>query len=176
MTVAALAAALTLAWAVRGQRIRIATIAIVLTAAAMALAYYAGPLRANFLVFKANLPSPATGVAVAIAAGLVAVGTARLRSKIGDRLARHLPLVLGVGLVLLAGFALFFRHRAGLLAEHDAASLRIYRDAYVYWPALIAALAGCVMVTRREFWRDPAFFIVFAAFAAFLFYKIRVVP
>jgi hypothetical protein len=32
------------------------------------------------------------------------------------------------------------------------------------------------MVTRREFWRDPAFFVVFAVFAVFFFYKIRVVP
>jgi hypothetical protein len=35
--------------------------------------------------------------------------------------------------------------------------MRTYRDAYVLWPALIAALVGYAMVIRREFWRDRAF-------------------
>ena len=36
--------------------------------------------------------------------------------------------------------------------------------------------SGVDPVTRREFWRDPAFFLVFAGFSIFFFYKIRVAP
>ena len=63
-----------------------------------------------------------------------------------------------------------------MLAPWDAFALRTFRDAYFVWPALIAALAGYAMVARREFWRDPAFFLVFAGFSFFFFYKIHVVP
>jgi len=176
MAIAAMAAALALAWAVRGQRIRLSTVVPVTIAAAAGLAYYVWPMRAYFYVYKANLPSIGMGIAAIVAAAGVTLIVRRLRPRIGDTLARYLPLALGIALVLLAAYALFLRQPAGKLAEHDAAALRTFRDAYVYWPALLAALAGCIMVTRREFWRDPAFFVVFAAFSVFFFYKIRVVP
>jgi len=176
MAIAAMAAALAMAWAVRRQRIRLATIVPVVIATAAGLAYYVWPMRAYFFVYKVNLPSPALGGAAVIAGLGITILAARFRSAIGKTLARDLPWALGVALVVLAAYALFLRQPAGKLAAHDAASLRTFRDAYVYWPALIAALAGCVMVTRREFWRDPAFFVVFAAFSVFFFYKIRVVP
>ena len=63
-----------------------------------------------------------------------------------------------------------------MLTAWDAYSLRTFRDSYVLWPALVAAIAGYALAARRAFWRDPAFFLVFAAFALFFFYKIRIVP
>jgi hypothetical protein len=158
MAVTAMAAALAMAWAVRGQRIRLSTAVPVVVAAIAGLAYYAGPLRAYFFVYKVNLPSLGAGIAAVVAGLALTLLVRRLRPKFGDLLAKYLPLALGIALVLLAAYALFLRQPAGKLAEYDAAALRTFREAYVYWPALIAALAGCVMVTRREFWRDPGFF------------------
>jgi hypothetical protein len=76
----------------------------------------------------------------------------------------------------LAVYALFFREPAGKLTDYDAYALRTYRDAYVFWPALLAGLAGYAMVIRRQFWRDPAFFLIAAAYGFFFFYKIHVKP
>lgn len=176
MAVTAMAAALAMAWAIRGQRIRLSTAVPVVIAAIAGLAYYIGPLRAYFFVYKVNLPSIGVGIAAVVTGVALTLLVRRLRPQFGDILAKYLPLGLGIALVLLGAYALFLRQPAGKLADYDAAALRTFRDAYVYWPALIAAIAGCVMVTRREFWRDPAFFVVFAAFSVFFFYKIRVVP
>jgi len=176
MAIAAMAAALAMAWAVQKQRIHLSTVALVLCATTAGLAYYMWPMRMNFFVYKVNLPSPAVGIALIVITLAITIVVGRLRPAIGEPLAKYLPLALGVALILLAAYALFLRQPAGKLAEYDAAALRTFRDAYIYWPALILALAGCVMVTRREFWRDPAFFVVFAVFAVFLFYKIRVWP
>ena len=41
---------------------------------------------------------------------------------------------------------------------------------------MIAGLAGYAMAIRRDFWRDPAFFLIAAAYSLFFFYKIRVAP
>src|SRR5204863_85484 len=79
-----------------------------------------------------------------------------------------LPLTMAAVLLAMAVYALFLRQPGGKLTDWDAYALRTYRDAYVYWPALVAALAGYVMVARREFWREPVFFFVVAGFAAFL--------
>ncbi|HEX5070584.1 MAG TPA: hypothetical protein VFV78_10265 [Vicinamibacterales bacterium] len=176
MALAAIAAARLLAWAVRRQTTRWSVILPVAVAGAIGLAYYIGPMRAYYYVYKANLPGlPIAAGAIALGGGLIAL-LRSLQPRYGDFLTRWLPIALGVVLVLAAAYGLFLRQPGGKLAEYDAASLRIFRDAYVHWPALIAGLAGCVMVTRREFWRDPAFFLVLAAFAAFFFYKIRVDP
>lgn len=176
MAVTAMGAALLLAWALLGQRIRVATAVSVIVAGALGVVYYAGPMRAYYFVYKANLPGLVVGLG-GIAVGLAAIIVVRrLPADTKAQLAKWLPLGIGVSLVLLAAYALFLRQAGGKLTEWDAASLRTFRDAYVYWPALLAGLAGCVMVVRREFWRDPAFFAVLAVFAVFFFYKIRVDP
>jgi hypothetical protein len=64
----------------------------------------------------------------------------------------------------------------GKLAKEDADSLRTFVDIYLWWPMLVAALAGVVLIARRDFWKDPAFVLTFAAFSIFLFYKLRIVP
>src|SRR5262249_36782295 len=42
-------------------------------------------------------------------------------------------------------------------------------------PAFLAALLGLVL-TKRAFWRDPAFFLTFGVVCLFTFYKTRIVP
>jgi hypothetical protein len=71
---------------------------------------------------------------------------------------------------------LFARHPIDKLAEYDAYALRIVRDAYLHWPALLLALAGVVLVARPLFWRDPALLAVFFGYSVFFLYKIRIVP
>jgi hypothetical protein len=61
------------------------------------------------------------------------------------------------------------------LAAHDAYAFRTFVDFYLFWPALLLALAGLVLVARRDFWRDPAFVIIFSSFMFVFFYKIRVI-
>jgi hypothetical protein len=50
----------------------------------------------------------------------------------------------------------------------------MFVDFYLLWPALIAALLGFVLAVRRDFWRNPAFVIVFVAFSCYFFYKVRI--
>src|SRR4030095_16854922 len=46
---------------------------------------------------------------------------------------------------------------------------------YLTPAAFVAALLGLV-VTKRDFWRDPAFFLTFGVVSLFIFYKTRIVP
>lgn len=147
-----------------------------LGACAAALAYYAGPMKAYFEIYRLNLPSPPLMAGALIAAGALTLALGRIRSRIADPLRSHLPTVVAVGLLALAAYALFARHPVGRLAEYDAYALRIVRDAYLYWPALLLAFAGIIIVARPLFWRDPALLAVVFSFSFFFFYKIRIAP
>ncbi len=68
-----------------------------------------------------------------------------------------------------------FRHQVGKLAEHDASALRTFTYLYFTLPALLAALVGLALLTRR-FYRDPALVSTVVIFSCFLFYKVRIVP
>ena len=63
----------------------------------------------------------------------------------------------------------------GHLADYDAYALRTFVAFYLTPAAFVAALLG-LLLTRRLFWRDPAFFLTFAAVCLFTFYKARIVP
>jgi hypothetical protein len=73
-------------------------------------------------------------------------------------------------------YAAFFRQPGGRLAAHDAFALRNFTNLYLLWPGLAAAVIGFAVVVRRDFWRDPAFVIVFTGLSLFFFYKIQIVP
>jgi hypothetical protein len=90
-------------------------------------------------------------------------------------LERAVPLALAATLVALALYAIFVREAGGRTAWHDAAALRVFMW-YVGPYAMGLTLAGVLLLTPRLFWRDPGFFLTAAAFAAFFFYKIRIVP
>lgn len=142
--------------------------------------YLAGPMRPYAelpAAFLLNLPRWAHGVlAVALAAAAMLPVLARRSAALSARITTAVPLVLALLVVGLAAYALLLRHPSGRLAAHDAYALRTFADFYVTKAVLIAAVIGYALFARRLFWRDPAFFIIFTAFALIFFYKIRIVP
>lgn len=176
IAMAAIACALVLRWIALGRRPHAGFAATVLLGSALAFVYFSGPMRQYFFIYRANLPSVWILIALGVAlAGGVALAV-RHRDWLGPIVQRFVPGLGIVGLVAFATSALFWRQEGGKLAEADAATLRTFRDAYFYWTALIAAIAGWVLAVRRDFWRGPVFFTVFAAFCLFFFYKNRIWP
>jgi len=162
-----------------GQRTRlsfVATFAFVGTAAA---AYLLGPLRAYAsapILFLQTLPAWESWILVAVAAGALALLSLSWRLPAGmKRLGPWVPVAIVASVWLLAIYALIFRHQAGKLAIHDAEALRTFTNWYFTLPALIAALIGLAVLSRR-FFRDPALISTVVIFACFLFYKVRIVP
>jgi hypothetical protein len=165
---------------VAGQRVRWTFWPPLAAAAALATWYYLGPLRDYVqlpIVFVSNLPAwqfVALGSAALVLAGLVLAGR---RSRVwSNGLIRKLPDAVTIVIVVLAVYALWFRHPGGKLTDYDAYALRTFAEFYFTLPALIAALIGFALVVRARFWDDPAFAVVLTAFSLLLFYKIRIVP
>jgi 4-amino-4-deoxy-L-arabinose transferase-like glycosyltransferase len=176
LALAGVGGAMIVTWLARGTPLRWGAVIPIAVGAPLAFAYYAGPMQQYFFIYRVNLPAPMTAVGLAAVAALALMVLSRARRTIEGSLTRHLPLLIAGPATLLAIYALAFRHPEGLLTTHDAYSLRTFRDAYVLWPALAAAVIGYAGSARRLFWRDPALFLVFAAFSIFFFYKIRIVP
>ena len=162
-------------YVVEGEKPRLGTAIVLAAGGWLALRYYDGPLYWYSWQYRENLPEFRIVMILMGVATLAVIGLARLR-KFLAWLKPALPIACAAVLIALAVYGLFLREPAGKLTDYDAYSLRTYREAYVLWPALIAALAGYAMVARREFWRDPAFFLIVAAYAVFFFHKIHVVP
>ena len=166
------------AWWLTGGRIRAA---FVLPLAALLAAFLAYVSR--FLAPYAALPLIWISVnrvalgATSVAAAVVFLLGLRFRrsAAVAGAVRTHLPVAVAVCLVALAAYAWFLREPGWRLAEHDAYSLRMF-GWYVHPAAIAAALAGLVLLARRAFWRDPAFFVVGAGTAIFFFYRIRIVP
>ncbi len=178
LAVAACAGAAALIWIVERRTVGWGAGILVAVASAIAWWYYSGPMRAYFYLYRANLPP--LGIGILYVAGAVAVtlllGT--MRRRIGPVVKTAAPP------------ALSCRHRrpcartpfsfASLAAVWRR--LRRLRPADVprrctsFWPGLVAGLAGFVLLAWKRFWREPAFFLLFAVFSMFFFYKIRVVP
>ena len=166
--------------AVTGARIRW-TFFVPLTAAAALLVPYAmGPLREYFarpVAFAGHLG------ALQITAGLAAVVILVLLIAIGRRVSRvsglvkdWTPWVFVAGLLLAAIYAYALRRPVqGSLADFDAYALRTFVAFYLTPAAFVAALLGLVL-TKRDFWHDPAFFLTFGVVCLFTFYKTRIVP
>jgi hypothetical protein len=179
LAVAAFAGAAALIWIVERRAVGWGAGIVVAAASALAWWYYSGPMRAYFYLYSANLPS--LGIGLLIVAGAVALTLilGAMRGGIGTLAKAAIPPALVVVVLGLAVYALFMRQPdepGGPLAPWDANALRTFRDAYMFWPGLVAGLAGFALLAWRRFWREPAFFLLFAAFSLFFFYKIRVVP
>jgi hypothetical protein len=147
-------------------------------AGALGAWYLRGPMREYF-----NLPQvylghlPGAGAAGAVAACAVAIGVGIGLRRLPQERARAVVAWTVIGLLLAAAtYAWFFRHPGGKLTDYDAYALRTFTDFYILRLALMAALAGLVLNGSRGFWRDPAMALTAAAFAGFLFYKIRIFP
>jgi len=169
------AAACGLRWIVDRRAPRLAFVVPAVAGFVLALFYYVGPLKAYFWIYKANMPSIPLAVAAATVAFGLVIAAGTQRRWLAPSLTAYLPLGLAAVLAGLAIYALFFRESVGRLAEEDAHALRMFRERYVYWPALIAAIAGFGLAARRQFWRHPAFFLLFATFAVFVFRKLNIV-
>lgn len=176
LAIAGMGGALALAWIVQGRKPRWGFVLPIVAGTGLGLVYYTGPMKQYFFLYEQNLPSMLVGLGLLAAVTGIAVALGWQRARLARPLTRYLPLVSAVVLVALAAYALFVRQPGGRLTDYDAFALRTFREAYVFWPALVAALAGYALVARREFWRDPAFFLVFAGFSVFFFYKIHAVP
>ena len=128
-----------------------------------------------------NLLSMVPGVAKiggALAAVAVLAVLFRFRDHYGSRVRQALPIVLIVLIVAAAAYAWWFRvpgpvGARGSLTDYDAYAFRTIGLLYLTPLGVVLALAGFVLVARRDLWRDPAFLLTFAGFSLFLFYKIE---
>jgi hypothetical protein len=168
-----------LVWLVSsGERLKLRFLLPALVVTGLGLWYLTDLMRAYFwrsMVFLVNLPpiNVAIGTCVAVVLGVILWWS---RERYPGVARRWIPVTLAAGLAALAIYAYFFRAAGGKLTPWDAYALRDFVDLYLWWPMLLAALAGVALAVRRDFWRDPAFILVFSAFSIFLFYKARIVP
>jgi hypothetical protein len=178
MVLAGFCGAALLLWLAVGQRPRTWFVLPLAAGAVLGWSYLTGPLRAYLSlpqVYLANLPI--AGVAGGAAAAITGAGAlVWLRRRDPDAARAAIPAGFVFILLIAAAYALFLRQPGGKLTDYDAYALRTFADFYLTWPALVAALVGLVIVARRDFWRDPALMLVFAGFAIYFFYKIRIVP
>jgi hypothetical protein len=176
LAIAAFAGAAALLWIVERRWVGWGAGLLVAAASAIGWRYYSGPMRAYYWQYSENLPTIDTGLLFVAAAIVVTLLVGAARRWIGPYIRIIAPAALSVSLAGLAIYALFFRRAGGRLTEDNAYSLRAFRDLFVYWPALLTAMAGFGLLAWKRFWRDPAFFLMVAAFCTFFFYKIRVPP
>ena len=148
--------------------------------AMLALPYYFGAMRPythRYEVFAGTIPLwtyAALVVAGGVALWLVRAGARRPGAA--DAVRTVLPTALAFIVAAAALYALFLREPAGKLAAHDAYAFRTFANLYITVPGALAAILGFWLLARERFWRDPAFFLTVAVFAASVFYKIRIVP
>jgi hypothetical protein len=161
-----------------GLRLRAAFLAPLTLFALLAFAYYvtvAAPYaQLPFLV----VTHPTLLHVVVFGGAIVAVAVLYILSGIpfvAAAVRTWLPRVLAVAVALGAAYAFFLRQAGGRLAIHDANSLRTFTW-YLHPAGLAAAVLGYVLVVWRRFWRDPAFLLLSAVSAFFVFYKIQIVP
>ena len=178
--IAAVLAALALGVLAGRARVRVSFVVTLAVAAAVAVPYLAGPMRAyaDFpIVFLSHLRWWQYALLVAgAAAGLSALGLGTRMPTLGSTVRATAPTVLAFGLVGAAFYSLLLREPVqGVLAARDAYSLRTFANYYLTVPGLIAALLGFALLARRVFWNAPEIFTTVALFSFFFFYKIRIV-
>ena len=163
-----------------GQRPRLSFILAFGAFVVPAVFYYLGPMRSYAdlpIVFISAMPRWQFAALGALVVGaLIGLVGASRNEAIRSAFIRSLPVIISLMLCVLGLYALYLRHPAGRLAEHDAYALRTYANYYVTVPAVLAALIGYSLQARRRFWIDPGLFATVAIFAIFVFFKIRIVP
>jgi len=179
LAIVIMAGTVVLVWLVSAQqRLKLRFLIPMALCSGVGLYYLSGMMRAYFWranVFFAKLPwtNVALGTVLGVAL-IIALWWARRRYAGTAR--TWLPVAFAGTVIALAAYAYLWREAGGKLAKEDADALRTFVDIYFWWPMLVAALCGIALNARRDFWRDPAFALTFAAFSIFLFYKLRIVP
>jgi hypothetical protein len=141
--------------------------------------YYTTQLRPYFSRPVTYLQSLASTQLVLLAAGCAVGGVlvwAIRKPQIAAMTRKWLPVAL-IAIVTIGGvYSLFFRESVGLLAVHDAHSVRSFARLYVTPAGFGLALVGYALVVSTSFWRAPALLLTITAFALFFFYKVRIYP
>ena len=179
MVIAVMAGTVILVWLTSpNERLKFRFLIPVALCTAIGLYYLTGIMRGYFWLANAFLSKlPATSVAAGIVAATLAMGVLLwARSRHPDAGRRWIPVGLVGSLIVLAVYAYLFRKQGGKLAQADADAMRTFVDIYLWWPMFVAALAGLILAAKRQFWKDPAFILTFAAFSIFLLYKLHVWP
>lgn len=165
---------------IAGVRIRWTFFVPLAAAAALLIPYATGPLREYFarpIAFVENLGAMRISAGLAglvVFAALIAL--ARRVQRLAAVVREATPWILIAVMLSAAVYAYWFRRPVqGSLADFDAYALRTFVAFYLTPAAFVAALLGLV-VTKRDFWRDPAFFLTFGVVSLFIFYKTRIVP
>jgi hypothetical protein len=179
MAIAIMAGTTVLVWLTSpNERLKFRFLIAAAVCTAVGLKYLTGIMRGYYRLGNVYITHlPVKNVAAGAVAMTMALGVlvwARRRHPEAAR--RWIPVGLVCGLVVLAVYAYLFRAQAGKLAQHDADAMRTFVNIYLWWPVLVAALAGLVLIAKRGFWKDPAFILTFSAFSIFLLYKLHVVP
>jgi hypothetical protein len=179
LAVLVLGGVVVLQWTVTpGARLRWRFLAPMTVITGVGLLYLTGPMAAYFwraAVFLENLPPSSVGAA--LAGGMLLLGGALwLRAREHTAVERWFPSALITVIIGLALYAFFLREPGGKLVAADAYALKDFVGLYLWWPMFALTLAGLVLAARRDFWRDPAFVLVFASFSLFLLYKLKIVP
>jgi hypothetical protein len=173
------AIAIPLSWiATPGRRLRWTFLVPVAAGTWLGLQYLTTLMASYFwrpLEYLGKLPRVPLQVAITVGLALLLLMSLR-RERFGPLVRRWLPVVVAAVIFVLAVYGYFFRHAEGKLAAHDADSVRTFIDLYLWWPMAVAAVCGLALSVREDFWRAPAFILMWAAFALFLLYKINVVP
>ncbi len=163
-----------------GQRPRRSFFAVLAVLGALAAIYLFGVMPHYMKLpmdFATKIPRWQYVAGALAAAGIAFALTRGARSpRLSAFVREWMPHILVVATLVAAVYALFFRHPGGKLVAGDAYALRTFTYLYLSLPALIGALIGYAIVTRRFLWRDPALILTVTAFAFFLFYKPRIVP
>lgn len=146
---------------------------------ALAASYYANYLPTYFLIpteFVRFMSPAAFALLGALALVAAWLWRAAGRPSVAVRVRPLIPVIL-VGVLGLAGaYAYFLRTAVGLLAPHDADSLRTFALFYVSPMGLAAAFVGLVVLSRRSFWVSAPVLLIVAVFALVFFYRIRIIP
>jgi hypothetical protein len=161
-----------------GQRMRPWFLVPLAAGSAIAVAYLATTLPPYFAVplgFVRNLPAGPMAFSGVLAVAAVLLWRVASRPAPAAVLQVWLPRALTAVVMVLAGYALMWRSAGGLLAQHDADSLRTFVGFYLFPVGFAAALVGFALVSLR-FGTTAPLLVVFAAFAFAFFYKIRIVP
>jgi hypothetical protein len=151
------------------------TLVVWLAAAGLYLLGLMKPYMAIPLLWLGALPiwQMAVGILSAAAALGIVFGAAKLAAV--QRLLPWVWRVMAAAAVPLLIYAYFFRVPDGPLATHDALSVRSFAW-YVLPLGLMTAVIGYLAALRRFVARDSVFLVTFTCYAAFFFYKIRIVP